>query len=316
MRMDPRAIRAGARGIDDVGLCVPQALADAPDDGRRGAAGVHPVQPVRRRPGVRAGRQDLQSRADRQHPAPAGRRPAVLRPARDLLQADPDRRLRRVVEHERAGVAHPRDAARALDDGARAAARARDDRRDRAGARRRLRARLADRPHGDDRLHGRPVDLDPRLHHRVPVRVRVQAGLVPGAGLGQRLLGEPRQVRVAADPDRPHRQHRAEPAAVPDVRAGRDQPGLRAHGAREGPGREPHHVGARAAQRVHPHHHARDGGAARPADRRVPARAVLLDPRHRPRGDPRRRALGLPGDQGADRLRRDRHDDRQPRWPT
>ena len=30
-----------------------------------------------------------------------------------------------------------------------------------------------------------------------------------------------------------------------------------------------------------------------PADRRVPDRALLLDPGHRPRGDPRRRAVGL-----------------------
>ena len=96
-------------------------------------------------------------------------------------------------------------------------------------------------------------------------------GWFPVQGWGNDFLGEPRQVRVAADPDPAGRQHRAEPAAVPDVRAGRDQPGLRAHGARQGPGREPHHVGARAAQRVHPHHHARDGRAARPADRRVPA---------------------------------------------
>ena len=68
--------------------------------------------------------------------------------------------------------------------------------RDRPRARRRLRARLAHRPHGDDRVHGRPVDLDPRLHHRVPVRVRLQARLVPGAGLGQRLLGEPLALRA------------------------------------------------------------------------------------------------------------------------
>ena len=35
------------------------------------------------------------------------------------------------------------------------------------------------------------VDLDPRLHHRLPVRLRLQARLVPGAGLGRQLLGEP-----------------------------------------------------------------------------------------------------------------------------
>ena len=56
----------------------------------------------------------------------------------------------------------------------------------RAGGR--LRARLAHRPRGDDRLHGRAVDLDPRLHHRLPVLLRLQARLVPGAGLGRQLL--------------------------------------------------------------------------------------------------------------------------------
>ena len=53
-------------------------------------------------------------------------------------------------------------------------------------------------------------------------------------------------------------------------------------------------------------------GAAGPAAGRVPDRALLLDPGHRPRGDPRRRALGLPGDQGAHRLRRVRDDGLQP----
>src|SRR5690349_24307782 len=48
-----------------------------------------------------AGRQDLEQGADRKHPPPARRRPAVLGPALDLHQAGPDRRLRRVVEHQR-----------------------------------------------------------------------------------------------------------------------------------------------------------------------------------------------------------------------
>ena len=88
-------------------------------------------------------------------------------------------------------------------------------------------------------------------------------GWFPVQGWGNELLGEPRQVRVAADPDRAGRQHRAQSSAVPHVRARRDQPGLRAHGARQGRGREPRDVGARAAQCVDPDHHARDGGAAR-----------------------------------------------------
>ena len=43
-----------------------------------------------------------------------------------------------------------------------------------------------------------------------------------------------------------------------------------------------------------------------PARRRVSDRAFLLDPRDRPRGDPRGRAQRFPGDQGGDGLRRDR----------
>ena len=46
-----------------------------------------------------------------------------------------------------------------------------------------------------------------------------------------------------------------EPAALPHVLPRRDQPGLRAHGARQGRVREPHHVDSRAAQRVDPDHH-------------------------------------------------------------
>ncbi|MBK7591103.1 MAG: ABC transporter permease subunit [Betaproteobacteria bacterium] len=80
----------------------------------------------------------------------------------------------------------------------------------------------------------------------------------------------------------------------------------------KGPVRAPHHVGARAAQCVDPDHHPPDGGAARPAAGLVPDRALLLDSRHRPRGDPRRRALGLPGDQGDHRVRRLRHHPHQP----
>ena len=48
------------------------------------------------------------------------------------------------------------------------------------------------------------------------------------------------------------------------------------------------------------------------AARCLPDRALLLDPGDRPRGDPRRRALGLSRDQGADGLRRVRDDGLQP----
>ena len=61
---------------------------------------------------------------------------------------------------------------------------------------------------------------------------------------------------------------RAGHAAVPQLLSRRNQPGLRAHGAREGHGRGARDVGARAAQRVHSHHHQRDdpaAGAARAA---------------------------------------------------
>ena len=54
--------------------------------------------------------------ADRQHPPPARRRPAVLRPALDLHQAGRHRRFRRELEHQRARVAHPRHAARPVAD--------------------------------------------------------------------------------------------------------------------------------------------------------------------------------------------------------
>ena len=46
-----------------------------------------------------------------------------------------------------------------------------------------LRARLADRPHDHGRHHGGAVDQLPGLRHRRPVRVRLPARLVPGAGL-------------------------------------------------------------------------------------------------------------------------------------
>src|SRR5665213_1393439 len=177
-------------------------MADDPDAARRDPAGVLPVQLGRRRPGLRAGRQDQQPRADREHPSPTGRRPAVLRATRHFHQAGGDRQLRRVVEHQRVDLAHPRHAARAFADGDDTAVDPRHADRDRACARRRLRARVADRPPGDDRLHGGAVGVDPRLHHRVPVRVRLQARLVSRAGLGEQFLRQPRSLRVAADPDR------------------------------------------------------------------------------------------------------------------
>ncbi len=83
---------------------------------RRGAARVHPVQLGRRRSGLHARRQDRQPGADREHPAPDRRRPALLGAARDLHQADRDRRLRRELVHQRARIADLRDPAWAFAD--------------------------------------------------------------------------------------------------------------------------------------------------------------------------------------------------------
>ena len=156
------------------------------------------------------------------------------------------------------------------------------------------------------------VDLDPRLHHRVPVLFAYKLGWFPVQGWGDSFwrtcfVYASLPILIGA-----RRQHRARPAAVPHVRARRDQPGLRAHGAREGRVREPHHVDPRAAQRVDPDHHDVMAELPGAADRRVPDRALLLDPGHRPRGDPRGRAQRFPGDQGDHRLRRVRDDGHQP----
>ena len=97
-------------------------VADDADDARRHPARVLPVQLGRRRSRLRAGGQDQQPGADRQHPPPARRRPALLGPAVDLHQAGRHRRFRRELEHERARVEHPDDAPRPVADRCRAAA--------------------------------------------------------------------------------------------------------------------------------------------------------------------------------------------------
>ena len=58
-------------------------------------------------------------------------------------------------------------------------------------ARRRLRARLAHRPHDHGRDDGRALDLVPGLRARRPVRVRVPARPVPGAGLERQPGDQP-----------------------------------------------------------------------------------------------------------------------------
>ena len=160
-------------GKPDVCLYPAAPVADAADDGRRRRAGVRAVQLGRRRPFIPVGGQDGRRARHRQHPRPAGARCAVVRPARHLREADRHVRLRQRVGDGRARVAHHRQPPRAVADRARAADGAGDHDRHRAGACRRLRARLAHGPRRDGRVHGGHVDLDPRLHHRVPVRPRL-----------------------------------------------------------------------------------------------------------------------------------------------
>ena len=64
------------------------------------------------------------------------------------------------------------------------------DARDGRGDAGRLRARLAHRPRDDDRLHRRPVDQHPRLHHRVPVRVRATSSAGSRCRAGAATSGE------------------------------------------------------------------------------------------------------------------------------
>ena len=63
----------------------------------------------------------------------------------------------------------------------------------------------------------------PGLHHRVPVRLRLQARAVPGAGLGRAFQRKPAALFDLADPDRPGRVDRADPAPVPQLRARRSR---------------------------------------------------------------------------------------------
>src|SRR5439155_2463748 len=69
----------------------------------------------------------------------------------------------------------------------------------------------------------------------------------------------------------------------------------------------------RAAQRGDPDRHQHPAAASGAARRRLPHRALLRHPRHRSRGDPRRRAQRLSGDQGGDHLCRGGHHDGEPR---
>ena len=106
--------------------------------------------------------------------------------------------------------------------------------------------------------HGGAVDLVPGLRDRRPVRVRVPARLVPGAGLERQRRGptcaSTRRCRCCwrcwsalAPTD----------AAVPHLLPRRDRPRLRAHRARQGPDRAHRAAQARAAQRDDPDPHQR-----------------------------------------------------------
>src|SRR3989449_5468054 len=283
------------------------------DVARRGAAGVFPVQLRRRRPGLPAGGQDLEPGADREHPPPARRRPALCGPAVDLHQAGRERGFRRQLVDQRARVGTLRHAARLVAHGARAAARDQHAARDGGGDAGRLPARLAHRPRDHDRLHRRAVDQHPGVHPGVPVCARLPARLVPGAGLGHQPRREPAALQRARDHRRRRGFARPRHTPLPQLLSRRDQPGLRAHRPRQGPERAPRDVGARAAQRGDPDRHQRPAAASGAARRRLPHRAFLRHPRDRPRGDPCRRAQRLSGDQGGHHLCRRRHDGRQPR---
>ena len=71
-----------------------------------------------------------------------------------------------------------------------------------------------------------------------PVRVRVPARPVPGAGLERQPGDQPAPVRAAAGDARRRRLAGADDAALPHLLPRRDRPRLRAHGARQGPDRE------------------------------------------------------------------------------
>src|SRR5439155_544659 len=172
--------------------------------------GVFPVQLRRRRPGLPAGGQDLEPGADREHPPPARRGPALCGPAVDLHQAGRERGFRGQLVDQRARVGDLRHAARALAHGARAAARDQHAARDGGGDAGRLPARLAHRPRDHDRLHRRAVDQHPGVRPGVPVCARLPARLVSGDQGGHHLCrrrhdGRQPRRRSPVQGDRPAR---------------------------------------------------------------------------------------------------------------
>ena len=127
-------------------------------------------------------------------------------------------------------------------------------------------------------LHGRAVDLVPRLHHRRPVRVRLPARPGSRCRAGATAWDEPRHyvplpvllaVAVGA---------RAADAPLPHVLPRRDRPRLRAHRPRQGPAETAillKHVLRNAMIPILTNIARR---AARHLRRLVPDRGLLLDP--------------------------------------
>ena len=176
--------------------------------------------------------------AGRRDPPAARPERAALDPVRHLPQADRHLRLGPQLGDQRVGREPVRDAAAGDADGDGADPRPRHAAGDPVRARRRLRARLAHRPGDHGRDDGGALDLVPGLRARRPVRVRVPARPVPGAGLERQRGDQPAPVRAAAGAARGGRLAGADDAAVPHLLPRRDRPRLRAHGARQGADRE------------------------------------------------------------------------------
>ena len=105
-----------------------------------------------------------------------------------------------------------------------------------------------------------------------------QLGWFPVQGWSDSTLDQPRHLRAAAGAAGGDGGHGAADAAVPQLLPRRARPRLRAHRARQGPDREHGAVQARAAQRDDPDPHQHRPGAAGHLRRLVPDRGVLLDP--------------------------------------
>ena len=153
-----------------------------------------------------------------------------------FVQADRHRRLRREAGHQRDGVAHLRDAARAdaHGDGPDPDAGHACSRSCLALAVAYVRGSLTDRAI----MIACTVALSISFLVYIIVgqyAVRLPARLVPGAGLERRVLEQPgRPTRRCRCCSALMVEHRAEAAAVPHLLPRRDRPGLRAHRARQG----------------------------------------------------------------------------------